>query len=200
MVKHLFQDFEVERPPAGGRASDLPSDASGSSKPSSGATYDAGYASGWDDATRAAEERGERISAELERTIQDLGFSYHEALDQLRGQFLDALSGFLDALLPSALPQVFRAQLESTLAEQTDQNPEIEIVLSAEQVPLFQALLPPDLTSTVSLVPEDTLAADQAYIRLDQRECLIDIRPMVEALKAQLQALSQPTEEVRHAG
>ena len=199
-LKDLFQEFD-----AGGAGSQSPRTApvpNVAEMPSDGGagSYDAGYKSGWDDAVRASEERGERVSAELERTVQDLGFSYHEALDQLRGQFLEVLTQFLDALLPGTLPQVFRTQLEAILADEADQSPEVEIVLSPEQVALFETLLTDDSATSVSFVAEGTLGLDQAYIRIGQRETLIDVGPLIKAFKDQVLAFGDTTNEVRHAG
>ncbi|MEN8837451.1 MAG: flagellar biosynthesis protein, partial [Celeribacter marinus] len=41
--------------------------------------YEAGYKAGWDDAIAADESVRTKIGAELERNLQDLGFTFHEA-------------------------------------------------------------------------------------------------------------------------
>lgn len=198
-LKSFFQNFESQADP-NAEPPPRPGAMHAAVSISQDGGYDAGYASGWDDAVRASDERGERISAELERTVQDLGFSYHEALDQLRGQFLEALTGFLDTLMPDVIPQVFRAQLDALLAAQTGEPPEVEVVVSPDQLALFQRLLSDEVTASVSLVAEDTVARDQAYIRIAQRETLIDVGPLVTEFKTQIAAFGQANEEVRHAG
>src|SRR6056297_1396940 len=151
-IKNLFEDFRTSGDPVPEEDAPLTRQTCSAASIASDATFFAGDASGWDDACRASVERGERISAELERAIQDLGFSYHEALDQLRGQFLDAMAGFLDALLPEAIPDVLIFHLEAALSGQTDRNPGIEFVVSTGQLALFEGLIPDTLAHSVTLV------------------------------------------------
>ena len=195
----FFQDFST-----GSRTAEARPDGSmanpAESLDSDSSTFDAGYASGWNDAVKAAEERGERISAELERTVQDLGFSYHEALDQLRGQVLDALSEFLDALLPETRIDILRTHIEDALASRTDEEGGTEVVVAPDQVALFKALLGHHATGAVDLVADETLEVDQAYIRTERDNLLIDIHPLIAAFKDQIEALRMPPEEARHAG
>lgn len=175
--------------------------AAGSERTDPERSFEEGYSSGWDDAVRAAEERGERISAEFERMVQDLGFSYHEALDQLRGQFLDALAGFLDALLPAALPDLVRAHLEAALSEHEPNELPIVLVVSHEQVSLFQSLIDDENRISIELQGEDSLSRDQAFFKISGQQTLMDFGSIVQSFREQIGALAQKTEEdTRHVG
>ena len=59
------------------------------------AAYEAGYASGWEDAQKADSEAQNRVTAEFERNIQNLVFTYSEAVDCVRGE----LKGFGSAVI-----------------------------------------------------------------------------------------------------
>ena len=79
------------------------------------AAYDKGYSSGWDDATAAAARRNDAVTADLERAIQDMGFTYHEAVEQVRKEFRRFVRELLDTFLPSLAAHGLRDNLQARI-------------------------------------------------------------------------------------
>ncbi|QYK41563.1 MAG: flagellar biosynthesis protein [Paracoccaceae bacterium] len=77
------------------------------------AAYEQGYAAGWDDAAAAAEDDRQKMSADLGRHLQTLGFTYHEA----REHVLRALEPLLTEMTGRILPAIARAALGAVVVE-----------------------------------------------------------------------------------
>ena len=156
------------------------------------AGYEEGYRLGWDDAVAEERKRRGHIDAEFERCIQDLGFTYHEAVDQVRTELTGFLSEMTDALFPSTIPDLLREAFRSeavTLAEGL-LNPSIKLLASENVIAQLQEMMP-EVDIDVSVETEPSLGPHQAYLTLAGQERVIDFQPLVDALREQLSAAGQ---------
>lgn len=155
--------------------------------------FEAGYASGWDDAKTADEQARCRVQAEFERNVEAISFTYHEAVDRVRSElktFIDALiSEFLPGILPTALREHIRAELLS-IAENKIELP-IEIVMSPNCSELVAELTEGDFSSNMELIEDASLAPNQVFVRIGENEKEINLAPLVSELKFQLGAMTE---------
>lgn len=75
--------------------------------------FEAGYKAGWDDATTAQEGEDAQARDAIQRNLQDMAFTYHEA----RNHVLRALAPLLADVSARLLPEMARASLPHVVAE-----------------------------------------------------------------------------------
>ena len=165
--------------------------------------FESGYSSGWEDAQKADSDTRQRIEAEFERNIQNLVFTYTEAVDCVRGELKSFITAIVEGFLPEIVPDLTREHVRSELLKIADDLVEapIEIMTAPESKPLLEELLEKDFQLNIGLVEDPTLAERQVYIRIAEREIEIDVAPLVTALRSQLEAIVQTKEErTAHGG
>ena len=159
-------------------------------------SYDAGYASGWEDALKSDTEARNRVEAEFERNIQNLVFTYTEAVDCIRGEVKNFVSAIIEGFLPEIVPDLTREHLRNELLKVADNMIEapVEIVTSSDSKPLLEDLLDNEFSLNIALVEDNGLAPRQVFIRIAEREIEVNVDPMIEALRKQFQALAETNE------
>ncbi|KPQ06423.1 MAG: flagellar assembly protein FliH [Rhodobacteraceae bacterium HLUCCA12] len=166
------------------------------------AAYERGYVAGWEDAERQAGQEGRDRRAAVERQLEGLSFTYHEA----RGHVLRALEPVLDAMLATIVPEAARASIVPEvigqilpLAHDASEAPvtlQIGPGMRAEfDAALRGLVLPPlDIRESPDLRPE------QAEIAFDTRLTRVDLSHAAEALRGAIARYYQiQFEESRHA-
>lgn len=139
--------------------------------------YERGYLAGWQDGTAQVETEAAARQSGIERQIEKLDFTYHEA----RGHVLAALRPVLEAMVETVLPAAARASVVPVVIEaltplvQTAAGAPTTLRLPPESRAAFEAatdglVLPP-------LVIEETedLAEGQAEFVLGTCETRIDL-------------------------
>ena len=161
------------------------------------AAFEDGYASGWEDAQAADSAAHKHIDAEFQRCIQDLGFTYHEAVGKVRAELTGFIEAIFDTLLPSVMKDAFQETVVQKLIEQADAHlaPSIELRSHPSKVQVFEDLLGGRNDLAITVQEEATLSANQAYIKFIDHEVLVDLDSVVSVARAQLDALTQ--EEVK---
>ncbi len=148
------------------------------------AAWEQGYAAGWDDAVAAAAQDASRMSADLARHLQELGFTYHEA----RSHVLRGLEPLILALLDRVLPAAARAGLGALVAE-TLRPLAAELALPAVRVTLHPAtrpavepflLMEPSLP--VEIVEDAALGPAEVLLALGGAESRLDLEATLAAL------------------
>lgn len=162
--------------------------------------YEAGYASGWEDAHRSDNEARRRVAAELERNIESLAFTYHEAVDLVRSELFGFIDAVIETFLPSLIPEMTRELVRDTLRQLGEEalHAPVELVSSSDSRGILAELLEEDFSIDLSLVEDDTLAPCQVFVRLAGKESAIDLMPLVVTLKAQFSALQAKELKVTH--
>ncbi len=188
-MRHILEEFEVSSrqfgaTPAGAEVAQADAEEIRSRG------YEAGYASGWEDAAEASRVQGKRVTSEFERCVQDLGFTYHEAVGQLRGEIAKLLDALLDQFFAEIAPDMLKLSVREEILKLAEAhlNPSIELIASTNTAPLFEDLV--DELSQFDLVvrPEPSLGENQAYLRLGKEENVTDFNPLVDMVRAQLAA------------
>ena len=141
------------------------------------AAYDSGYAAGWEDAVAAQSDDQARIGADLARSLQILGFTFHEA----RIHVFRALEPLLQEMVGRLLPELARETLAPIvldvlmpLAESMADAP-VALVLNPRARPAVEALLAQATGMPLTIVEETSLGEGQVYLRLGNTETQIDL-------------------------
>ena len=166
------------------------------------AGYEAGYASGWDDAVKAEETSRKHVDAELERNIRDLGFTYHEAVGAVRGELERFVDALVSAFLPAVLPDLTRAYLRESLMSLAEDRLDVpvELVVSPDSRGQLDDIAEAGFPFELTLVEDATLVPSQIFLRFGESEKAIDLAPLAETLCAQVRALSDPQDGVQEHG
>jgi len=163
--------------------------------------YERGYVAGWDDSGQQAEREAQERRAAVERQIEALNFTYHEA----RGHVLRAMEPVFRAMLETVIPEAARAAIIPEVIGQL-----LPLAHAASDVPItlrispgcrtaFEAafgglLLPPlDIRESAGLQP------GQAEIVFDAQETRVDLAQAIEGLRGAIGRFYQiQFEEIRH--
>ena len=153
--------------------------------------FEAGYASGWEDAKKADTESRQRIEAEFERNIQNLSFTYNDAVDRVRSELTGFITSLLSEFIPETVPLNFREQIRGEILKVADDaiSAPIEIVSSQNCRDTIEQLLENCVGIDAAIIEEPSLSENQAFIRIGAREVEINFLPLLDALKSQLEAI-----------
>ncbi|WP_417242185.1 flagellar biosynthesis protein [Celeribacter sp.] len=139
--------------------------------------YETGYKAGWDDALAAEASVRTKIGAELERNLQDLGFTFHEA----RSHIIKSLEPLLFEMTEKVLPELVTHTLGQSIideilpfADSLSDTP-VEILICPSNKEAVTALLSEGLPMAVTLIDEPSLTEGQVFLRLGAKERKIDL-------------------------
>lgn len=164
--------------------------------------YERGYVAGWDDNARQEEADESTRRAAIERQIEQLTFSYHDA----RGHVLKAIEPLLTAMLHTVLPAASRAALVPHVLEQllpmahaASETPLVLEVRTGSRDAFLEAFegqpLPP-----LSVVETEDLPEFAARFSSGASQTQIDLSQVAEALDLAIRNFYQiQEEEARHA-
>lgn len=150
------------------------------------ASFDTGYRAGWDDAAAAQTDDQSKISADLGRNLQSLGFTYQEA----RAHVLKAVEPLLLEIVGKLLPELARSTLAPMLLETLTPLAEgladapITLVVNPAARPAVEALLEQVTGLPLTIVDEPTLGEGQAWLRLGATETHVDLDSATEKIAA----------------
>lgn len=153
------------------------------------ASYEQGYAAGWDDSVAAQGEEKSQLAADLAHNLQSLSFTYHEA----RVHVLRALEPLLIELVGQFLPEVAKTALGATvlqallpLAESAADTP-IKILFNPASRDAIEPLIRRANGPPLSLVEEPTLGEGQVFLLLGENEIRVDLDEAITEAKSALQ-------------
>lgn len=196
-IAHLLEDFSTLATPDGA-ARLMSEDAIEDQRL---AAFEQGYSAGWDDAISAQSQDHGRISAELGRSLEDLSFSYHEAL----GQMIKSVEPLFRSLVSRVLPEVMHDTVGHLVVEQLCRiardhaaQPAV-LVVPPGAAPALEPLLAQEFAMPVELREDDSLDPGQACIRLAEAEIELDSEKLLAAIREAMDTFFyQTTEEKRH--
>lgn len=184
-IAHLLEDFTVQA--GGGQVLVLDEDTLEEQRL---AAFEQGYTAGWEDAIQAQEQSRGTLSAELSRSLGDMSFTYHEALNRMTLALEPMFQSLVRVVLPETLERGFATRLIEQLGdmarEQIDQP--MQILVPEGRAAEVESLLPPDLTPSPRVIEESSLEPGQArlLVGMSQREvdCSALLSSVAEAFEA----------------
>lgn len=141
------------------------------------ASYDSGYAAGWEDATAAQSGDQSRVRADLARNLQALSFTFQEA----RAHVLRGMQPLLEAVVGKLLPELARETLGAIvldslmpMAEGLADAP-VTIVLNPAVRAAVEPLIAEATGLPLTIEEETSLSEGQVYLRFGTVETRIDL-------------------------
>jgi len=164
--------------------------------------YERGYVAGWEDSERQAEREALERRAAVERQVEGLTFTYHEA----RGHVLRAMEPVLTAMLETVIPEAARATLIPEVVAQllplAQGRSELPVTLRISEGARadFEATLAGLVLPPLEILESAELSPGQAEIAFDHKETRVDLAEAADALRGAISRFYQiQTEENRHA-
>lgn len=162
--------------------------------------YERGYVAGWDDGGKQTDADESTRRATIERRIEQLNFTYHEA----RGHLLKAIEPLIGAIVSCVVPAAARASVVPLAIEQlmplAHAATEVPITLRistgdriAYETAFAGLILPP-----IDLVETGDLAQGQAEFTFGALETHIDLTHAAEAVRRAVTSFYLITNEERH--
>lgn len=143
-------------------------------------TFEEGYQAGWADATTALHTEQHGIAAEFAQNIQDMSFTYHEALSKLTGAYRPLMEQIVSRVLPAAA----QTSLVGHIVQQLDAlveshvGGEATITVSSNTLGAARKLLAQnDSDVPFNLRADATLSDGQVYLQIGdaERELNLDV-------------------------
>jgi flagellar assembly protein FliH len=165
-------------------------------------SFEEGYQAGWDDAVKAQSDDKTRVSAQLDQSLQEMSFTYHEALAKLTNAMKPLMEQIVDKLLPTVARETLGAHvIEQTLDMLRDSKGHaVEIVVAKDSLPAIEALLTRELKDPFSLIGEASLSSGQAFVRIGQQEREIDVDAVVAGISDAVTAFFHHASEDKKYG
>jgi hypothetical protein len=155
--------------------------------------YEAGYKSGWDDATAEREKSDQLIAADLERNLRDISFSYSEArtevLNGFGGLIKSIVTSFLPAIAAEAVVPLVNAELEELLRNLGDQR--CELLASPRTAAQLEWLISRHLEADLHIIPEPAFADGRVSLRFGGEEREVDLSGMVATMTAAIRDFTE---------
>lgn len=196
-LSHKYEDFGSYRPNAG------PIEAASAEalEDQKLQSFEEGYQAGWDDAVKAQADDKSRVTAQLDQSLQEMSFTYHEALAKLTSAMKPMMEQVVEKLLPSIARETLGAHIIEQITDMVRNSAghPIEIVVATESRAAIEALVKQELSEPFSLVDEASLSSGQAFVRIGQNEREIDIDSVVDGISEAAKAFfHQSAEEQKH--
>ena len=148
-------------------------------------SFEAGYQAGWDDAVKAQEDDQRRVASDFAQNLQDMSFTYHEAIAKLTL----AIQPLFELMVTKVLPDVAHASLGAKLREQLlaiakDQMGEaVEIAVAPQDLEALKTMVADsEVSCPFSLVGEASLSPGQIYLRGRTQERQVDLGAVTDGI------------------
>ncbi|WP_294229816.1 hypothetical protein [uncultured Shimia sp.] len=165
-------------------------------------SFEQGYKAGWDDAISAKSEEHASVSAALAGRLNDLSFTYHEAREAILADLAPTVEKAIMTVLPELARQAVGALAVEQLHKIVRENSETPVVLSTAPdcyQPVID-VLPEDKKLPVEVVRDESLAEGQVRFEFAQRERLIDLSEVLEAVAGAMTAFTHETRKEAQNG
>lgn len=159
--------------------------------------FEQGYSAGWDDALAAQAQDQARISSALAANLEDLSFTYHEAVNQLLLTVEPVFRSLMETVLPDAILRshggLILEELQK-LAQDRTAAP-VRLLVPPGAGAALEELLPDNLTMPVDVIEDQSLEPGQADLRVGSVERELDCSQILKVLGEALDAFFYQTSE-----
>lgn len=166
------------------------------------ASYETGYAAGWEDAMAAQSGEQAQIRADLARNLQGLSFTYHEARDHVLRAVEPLLREVVDKILPKLAQDVLAPTILQFLLPMSEKLAEapITLVISPAARSAIEAVLEQAAGLPITVVEEPSLSEGQVYLRLGEAESQINLDRATKDISAAVRGFFELPEKERIYG
>ena len=162
--------------------------------------YERGYVAGWDDGGKQTDADESTRRAAIERQIEQLSFTYHEA----RGHLLKAIEPLIVAIVGCVVPMAARVSVVPLaiehlmpLAHAAAESP-ITLRIGIGDRGRYEAAFAGLILPPIDLVESDAMAPGQAEFTFGALDTRIDLTQAAEAIGRAVTSFYQINTEERH--
>lgn len=154
------------------------------------AAFEQGYTAGWDDAIAAQARDQSRITGTLARNLEDLSFTYHEALSQMLVSVEPVFRGLVEMILPEMMVHTFGYKIVDELDDMARNlaGQPATIFVSAGAAGALRPLLSRELSMPVEIQEDPSLGEGQAALKIGAAERAMDTEQMLASLRETIDA------------
>ncbi len=162
-IAHLLEDFT--RQVEGGKLHLLDEDALEEQRL---VAFEQGYGAGWEDAVQAQEQNRGQVSAELAKALEDMSFTYHEALTRMTLSLEPMFQSLVHLVLPDCIDRGFAHRLSEQLQDmaRTQIDQPIQILVPEGRAAEVEELLPSDMPQPLRVIEDSSLQPGQARLQV----------------------------------
>lgn len=152
------------------------------------AAFEKGYAEGYEDANKAAEEERTRVGEALAGRLEGLSLTYQEARTAVLAEVRELVSAIGDGVLPAMGREGFGAALAEAVASEVEGRAPcpVTVTVAPEAVDVVEPLMPDVDGFPVTLAGDPDLGEGQAVIGFADDEREVDTGAVVERALAAL--------------
>lgn len=154
------------------------------------AAFERGYSAGWEDALSAQTNDHAQLSASVAQSVQDMGFTYQEAMAHLTTTLEPMFRSLTETVLPDTIEQGFAQRVVETLKDMAEgqlEQPALLVVPPGAGAALKPAL-DQALALPVQVVEEQSLLPGQACLRVGTDEREIDCVRLMNSISDAMSA------------
>lgn len=154
------------------------------------ASFETGYSAGWEDAIKAQADDQTRVSSDLAQNLQDMSFTYHEAVAHLNKSLEPLLQDIVAKVLPQMAKETLGMQIVEQLVElaRTQTSVPIQITVNPTHLEAVENLVGEVLQDPFEVTSEPSLGAGQAYIKFGTAEREIDTGQLIKGIETAMTA------------
>lgn len=184
-IAHLLEDFTLQA--GGGQLHVLDEDALEEQRL---ASFEQGYSAGWEDAVQAQEQSRGQVSAELAKSLEDMSFTYHEAVNRMALSLEPMFQSLTQLVLPEMLDRGFAVRLVEQLTDiaRGRIGQPMQIFVPSGRVNEVEDLIPAELSSPVQVIEDPSLEAGQARLKVGVSQREVDCSGLLAAIDQAFQA------------
>lgn len=152
--------------------------------------YETGYQAGWDDAVKAKDEEGDKLTHDFVKCLQDMSFTYEDAYSKLSLGLKPVIIKLVTSVLPMAAQEGLHCRLLEQIEELVDAQSEsiLQLAVSPARRPLIEELLESQSSVPFAITEEPSLSDGQIYIRVNQQEREIDFDALLAEVTSAVNA------------
>lgn len=178
-IAHLLEDFTVQA--GGGKIHLLDEE---SLEEQRLIAFEKGYGAGWEDAAQAQEQSRGQVSAELCQSLQDMSFTYHEAVTRMSLSLEPMFQSLMQTVLPETVERGLAARLVEQLCDMARAQIEQPMLILVPQgrSEEVQALIPPELSPAPRVIEDPSLDPAQARLQVGISRRDVDCSALLEMI------------------
>ncbi|WP_170515783.1 ABC transporter ATP-binding protein [Ruegeria atlantica] len=195
-IAHLLEDFTLQA--GGSKLHLLDEDALEEQRL---AAFEQGYSAGWEDALLAQEQSRGQVSDGLARSLEDMSFTYHEAVTRMTLSLDPMFQSLVNAVLPETLDRGFAARLAEQLTDMAQEQigQPMQIFVPEGRATEVEALLPQELSAPTRVIEDPSLEPGQARLQVGTSQREVDCSGLLAAVAGAFDAyVFEAKEAVNH--
>lgn len=160
-------------------------------------SFEDGYKAGWEDAVKAHEGAKDKVAADFSQNLEDMSFTFHEAVAKLGLAMKPLLLQIVTKVLPELSDKTLAAHIVSQMSDMMADQAEhaIEIAVSPGNLEVLTEVVSGKTNIPFAIKSESALGDGQVYLRVNSDEREINLDAVKQGISDALDAFFQNVEQ-----